>query len=129
MPRRSFGCALLAAFLSLVASAQDANQWDMLKIGMNMEEARRYLGEPLIRTQARGVERWIYDGRGEVVFYSGPLVAWTVASPSAESLARPVVLDVIFKAPLRNARIREQTTMLAIPDYARQESSTSFRYR
>lgn len=129
MLRRSTACALLAAFLSLVASAQDANPWDMLKIGMNMDEARRYLGEPLIRTHARGVERWIYDGRGEVVFYSGPLVAWTVASPSAESLARPVILDVIFKAPLRNPRVREQAMLLAIPDFTRQGSSTSFRYR
>lgn len=45
------------------------------------------LGKPLLRTAGRGFELWIYDHNAEVVFFRGPVIAWT--APSLD--ANPVV--------------------------------------
>lgn len=94
-PRRPV-LALLACLLT--ASLSAAGDWAQLKGGMTGAEAVKLLGEPLIRTAGRGFQVWIYDGRGEVVFAGGPLKAWTAAKPTAESLSRPVALDVLIRA-------------------------------
>jgi len=90
-PRTAF-----TLFLFLLVSAQAAPDWRQLREGMTMAEAVKFLGEPLLRCHARGLERWIYDGAGEVIFYGG-VRAWTVPSPSPESTARPVESDVLFR--------------------------------
>ena len=64
------------------------------------------MGEPVaLRLKGRGVERWIYDGAGEVIFYDGPVKFWTAATPSAVvSEAKPVESDVMFR-PARTQRL------------------------
>ena len=51
-----------------------------------------------MRTKARGVERWIYDGSGELVFLGGPLLSWTVATPSPEAASRSIEFDVLMRS-------------------------------
>ena len=58
-------------------SLAGAENWGLLKIGMNTEEATAALGTPLIKTAANGFELWIYDNQAEAIFYGGPLVGWT----------------------------------------------------
>ncbi len=116
--------ALLACLLT--ASVWAAGDWAQLKSGMTGAEAAKLLGEPLIRTAGRGFQVWIYDGRGEAVFAGGPLKAWTVAKPTAESLSRPAALDVLIR-PARPLRLpRPQSVPPA--DYYREVSATRFRY-
>jgi hypothetical protein len=92
---------LLAAWSGLVVAAgvaRGADGWTQLRPGMTSAEALKFIGEPLMRTKARGVERWIYDGNGEAVFFRGPLMSWTAATPSPESVARPLELDVLMRS-------------------------------
>jgi len=88
----------LTAFLLAAGLARAADGWTQLKPGMTSDQAIKFLGEPLMRTKARGFERWIYDGNGEVIFMGGPLKSWTVATPSPESEARPIEFDVLMRS-------------------------------
>lgn len=54
-----------------------AEGWERLKLGMTSDEALAAIGTPLMRSAGKGFEIWIYDQQAEVVFYGGPLVAWT----------------------------------------------------
>ncbi len=117
--------ALLAADVSAVA----APDWTKVKAGMNGDEAVKLLGQPLLRTAARGFDVWIYDGRGEMIFSGGPLKAWTMGAPTAESLARPVTQDVMFRASHRSVRRLPPTPSLPAPIRTYQEiSTTRFRF-
>lgn len=122
-----FFCAcavLLAASISAIA----APDWTKVKPGMTAEDAAKLLGQPLVRTTARGFDVWIYDGRGEVVFSGGPLKSWTQGTPTTESLARPVAADVMFRAA-RRAKGTRLAPAQALPPRTYQEMSTThFRY-
>ncbi len=89
----------LAALILTAGVARGADGWVQLKLGMTSNETMKFLGEPLMRTKARGIERWIYDGGGETVFMGGPLISWTVASPTPESEARSIEYDVLMRSP------------------------------
>jgi hypothetical protein len=89
----------LVGFLLLLTAAHAGPEWHQLKVGMSRAETLKYLGQPLIRTKARGFERWIYDGSGEVFFTGGPVKFWTVPNPTPESDAKPVEEDVMFRPP------------------------------
>ena len=67
------------ALLALLSSGLAAvgNGWARLRAGMSPVETAATLGTPLIRSAGRGFELWIYDGRAEVVFFGGPVIAWT----------------------------------------------------
>jgi hypothetical protein len=96
---------------------------------MSADDIVRYVGEPLMRVKARGLERWIYDGCGEVVFYGGPVKFWTIPTPSPESEAKPVESDVMFRPPPRGARsttIQTPAPNSYDPSYA---DGPRFRYR
>lgn len=97
--RRSALVSLL--LLVFVGTSQAAGTgWRELRMGMSAEQASAVIGEPLIRSSSRGFEVWIYDGRGEVVFYAGPVIAWTVPIPLDASI-RPAAHDVWFKPARR----------------------------
>lgn len=79
---------LRIALLSLAAPLADTaaeSGWLNLKAGMTPAETSAALGFALIGSKARDFEIGIYDGRAEVVFLRGQLVAWTgpAAAPSA----------------------------------------------
>jgi hypothetical protein len=61
--------------------------WAQLKAGMTRTEAVAVLGGELLASRGRGFEVAIYDGRAEVVFLLGQVVAWTApaSSQAAES--------------------------------------------
>jgi len=122
-PRVLFALAVLCAALTRVHAAAE---WDKLKAGMASDAALKELGEPLIRTYGRGFEVWIYDGKGEALF-TGSLKAWTVAKPSAESLSRPIALDVLIKARprIRLAPLQALPQPIQLPE----ANTTRFRYR
>ncbi len=115
--------AVLAALTSIPVRAATASDWTKLKTGMNSDEAVKQLGQPLMRTSARGVEIWIYDGHGEIVFDGGPLKFWSVAAPSAESLARPVASDVLIRAT--KPPLTRLAPVQALPQRSYQEISTT----
>ena len=129
MKQLSTSLIRLTGFLLLLASAQAEPAWTKLKVGMSSDEALKHLGEPLIRTKARGLERWIYDGSGEVCFYGGPVKFWTVAMPTPESDAKPVDTDVMFR-PARVPRFpaTQQATSTATVEPAVIDGPR-FRYR
>ena len=81
---------LLAAFcaLPLVATA-GAEGWAGLEVGMTPQKAAELLGRPLMRTANRGYELWIYDSQAEVVFFGGPVIAWSPPVPNPLSESRP----------------------------------------
>lgn len=95
---------------------------------MSGAEVVQLLGEPLLRLKGRGVERWTYDGAGEVIFYGGPVKFWTAASPSAESEAKPVESDVMFRPTRPQRLLNVQTPAPTYSDPWASEGSR-FRYR
>lgn len=123
----------LFTLLSLGSSipALGADGWGQLKLGMTAEDAEAVLGAPLIRNQGKGFEKWVYDGRAEVLFYGG-VIAWT--APGATSAAHsPVEVWQFYQAipdrprdpiPLRLA---PPPPPQAAP--AGQDFGSSFRYR
>lgn len=123
MIRRLLSLLALGVF---AVAARAGQEWSQLKVGMPPADAIKHLGEPLIKTNGRGFEVWYYDGRGEVQF-AGSLKAWTNATPTTESLARPVTQDVLIKAAPR----RRLPSSFSLPpvDAFREVSSTRFRYR
>jgi hypothetical protein len=76
MSRSAFS-AMAIISLCLAVNVSAAEGWARLKPGMSRVETVTVVGHPLIRTQGRGFEVWIYDGGAEVVCYRGALVAWT----------------------------------------------------
>ena len=74
-------CSLLAVLFPLAAPA--AGDWSQLKPGMTREEANAALGAELMGSRGRGFEVAIYDGRAEVLFLNGQVVAWTAPATSA----------------------------------------------
>lgn len=121
----------MVATLGLLAAslrAAPAPDWTKVKVGMNSEEAVKELGEPLIRTYGRGIEVWIYDGRGEALFTGGPLKSWTAGSPTPESIARPASDDVLIR-PVRRLPLR-LAPIAALPARIEEPADgTRFRYR
>ena len=99
-----------------------------MRVGMSSSETSRILGEPLLRLKGRGVERWIYDGAGEVVFYDGPVKFWSAAAPSAASEAKPVESDVMFR-PARTQRLLPIQTPAPASSEPVASDSPRFRYR
>ena len=99
-----------------------------MREGMSSSETSRILGEPILRLKGRGVERWIYDGAGEVVFYDGPVRFWTAATPSAESEAKPVASDVMFR-PARAQRLLPIQTPAPASGESTAGEGSRFRYR
>src|SRR5262245_49543351 len=67
--------ALLGCLWPAIAAGADG--WSRLRSGMTPVETAATLGAPLIRSGGHGFELWVYDGHAEVVFYRGPVVAWT----------------------------------------------------
>lgn len=77
---------LLLVLGLLPGSLRGVDGWTQLKLGMTAEAAEAALGAPLIRNEGRGFERWIYDGRAEVLFYGG-VIAWTAPASASAPIA------------------------------------------
>ena len=120
--------AHFVGFLILLGSVHAAADWTQMRAGLTSAETSRILGQPLLRLKGRGVERWIYDGSGEVVFYDGPVRFWTPATPSAESAAKPVESDVMFR-PARAQRLLPVQTPAPVASEPAVSDSPRFRYR
>ena len=95
-----------------------ADGWTKLKLGMTVEDAEAALGAPLIRNEGRGFERWVYDGRAEVLFYGG-VIAWT--APASTS-----TLSVYVQA---HAPVEVWQFYQAIPNRLRDPIPTPLRKR
>jgi hypothetical protein len=92
-------CLLTVSLLGLIVpcASQGASDWSQVKSGLTPEQALAALGEPLMRRTNRGIDVWIYDSHGEIVFAGGPLFGWSLPVPNPESEARPIEGDVLFK--------------------------------
>lgn len=118
MPVRRYFPQMLRRVLSLFAFfaltspcwAVGRGGWDNLKLGMSAIETNETLGAPLIRSVSRGLELWIYDGRAEVLFFRGPVVAWTPPSTVVGG-ARPPSNDVVLPTrPAAPAPVQKNAT-------------------
>ena len=78
-----------AAVLLVPVSAWGAGSWGQLKAGMTRSEAVAVLGTELVASKGGGFEVAIYDGRAEVVFLRGQVVAWTAPVSSEAAPAPP----------------------------------------
>lgn len=86
MLTRAMLCLGLAA-LATSASAQENDAWAQLRAGMTRIEADALLGRPLLRSTGKGFELWTYSGGAEVIFYRGPVYAWTAPMPTPAAVA------------------------------------------
>src|SRR4051812_5474205 len=77
MSRTMFKALVLVTMLLAPAGAAEADGWSRLRAGMTPRETLAALGEPLLRVSGKGFHVWTYDNRAEVVFFAGPVVAWT----------------------------------------------------
>lgn len=97
---------LRAAMVSLLApvSVLAADGWSQLKTGMTRGETIAMLGTELVASRGRGFEVAIYDGRAEVVFLNGQVVAWTAP---ASSQAAPSPADAWHFEQVSRARVQQ----------------------
>lgn len=77
-------CALVAVLFPVAADA--AGDWSQLKAGMTREETAAVLGNELMASRGRGFDVAIYDGRAEVLYLNGQVVAWTAPAASEAPL-------------------------------------------
>lgn len=84
--RRSF--ILWLAVLGLAGTVRAADGWAQLKKGMPLEQVAATLGAPLVKSQGRGLELWIYDHGGETLASYGVLTEWTLPKPPAKAPER-----------------------------------------
>lgn len=104
---RQIWCALALLVLPLAGDAQES--WSKLKPGMTPTETTSALGQFLFSTRGRGFEVGIYEGKAEVVFLRGQLVAWT-SPPSLPSAPTPPPAAFQFNQqwrPLPDVRVFE----------------------
>lgn len=76
---------LAAVALLVPVAGWAADGWAELKPGMSRVEAAALLGRELLASRGRGFEVAIYDGRAEMLFLHGGLVAWTPPGTSASA--------------------------------------------
>ena len=79
---RTFALRVLVTTLLLSTAASAADKWAALKTGMSRSEATTVLGAELTASRGRGFEVAIYDGKAEVVYLHGQVVAWTAPATS-----------------------------------------------
>ncbi|HWL15038.1 MAG TPA: hypothetical protein VNR00_05500 [Opitutus sp.] len=84
--------ALVLGIAGLANVSPAAGGWPELKAGMTAQETAAALGEPLMRSQGRQFELWIYDSGAEVVCLRGVVVAWT--APAGITAANGRELDL-----------------------------------
>lgn len=78
-------CSLVAVLFPVAADA--AGDWSQLRAGMTREETTAVLGSELMASRGRGFDVAIYDGRAEVLYLNGQVVAWT--APAASDASSP----------------------------------------
>lgn len=76
----------LGLLVGISSEARAASPWAELRAGISGEATAEIIGQPLLSTRGRGIEVWIYDHCGEVVFQNGSLLCWSV--PVRESAAK-----------------------------------------
>ncbi len=103
--------------LGLIAPAvcPGTSDWSKVRTGITAATAAEALGRPLIRTYGRGIEVWIYDGCGEIMFAGGPALGWSLPVPNPESAARPVEQDVLLRPVIRLPALRGLTPQRSPP--------------
>ncbi|MBI2518568.1 MAG: hypothetical protein HYV95_16960 [Opitutae bacterium] len=77
------------------------DRWAQLRRGMSAADTAATLGAPLVRTTGHGFELWIYNSHAEVVFYKGPVMAWTEPVPDPVSDAKPLEQDLPIGPSIR----------------------------
>jgi hypothetical protein len=121
---------LTVGLLGKVFAAEPNSGWGKLCSGMSQREIATVLGQPLLRTRSRGFEVWIYNSGGEVLFFRGPLFAWTAPVPQAGDESHPVDQDLPLRGapPARPARdVTPRPATSTTPSNS--SGDTSFRYR
>lgn len=81
----------LAALVCLLTGsgwAAEDEGWASLKPGLTRTETVSMLGREILGSRGRGFEITIYEGRAEMVFLNGSLVAWT--APAASMSGAPI---------------------------------------
>lgn len=87
--------------VTLPAVGHGASDWSKVKPGLTPEQALDALGVPMMRRYNRGIDVWIYDSMGEVVFAGGTMFGWSLPTANPESEARSVETDVVFRSRRR----------------------------
>jgi hypothetical protein len=82
---RILSLAVLSTLLPVAGWATTG--WSELKAGMTRAETTAVLGTEMVGSRGRGFEVAIYEGRAEVVFLNGQLVAWTPPANTAAPAA------------------------------------------
>lgn len=85
-----------------------AHGWSQLKRGMSRHQAVALLGTELSASRGRGFEVAIYDGKAEVVFLNGQVVAWTapVEIQAAAAVETGFQFDQVSRLRAANQRAR-----------------------
>ena len=99
MSRTTLLSILVAAF-GITSAASASDKWTSLKAGMTRSEAVAVLGTELVASSGRGFEVAIYEGKSEVVYLNGQVVAWTApaASKAEPSPANAWQFDQVSRA-------------------------------
>lgn len=121
---------LAVGLVGNVFAAEPSPGWGKLCSGMSQREIVAMLGQPLLRTRSRGFETWTYNSGGEVLFFRGPLFAWTVPVPQAGDESHPAEQDLPLRIAPPARPARDLTPRPAVPPAPSDSSGdTSFRYR
>ena len=83
---------ILLIYLSLLTAGLGSTirGWGSIRSGMTAVEVSTVIGAPLLQNNGHGFAVWLYDGKSEVVFYRGVVMAWT----APVELKKPSALNV-----------------------------------
>ena len=85
----NFRPAIFVTVFSLAAVlARAAEPWAQLRSGMGEAQVQQLVGLPLVASSGHGYLHWCFDREGEVMFYGGTLLYWTV--PRSSEGATPI---------------------------------------
>lgn len=105
-------CSLVAVLFPVAADA--AGDWTQLKAGMTREETAAVLGSELMASRGRGFDVAIYDGRAEVLYLNGQVVAWT-APAATEAPLPPASAWQFDQTPRARPRVQSANGAIGTP--------------
>jgi hypothetical protein len=106
-------CSLVAVLFPVAAAA--AGDWSQLKAGMTRDETTAVLGSELMASRGRGFDLAIYDGRAEVLYLNGQVVAWT-APAASEAPPPPLSAWQFDQTPRVRSRLPSASAAGQMPD-------------
>ena len=112
-----FVLGVTATLRAASADSAGADAWTRLRVGMTRNEATAVVGSALVMSSGRGFDIGVYDGRAEVVFHHGRLVAWTAPATGTQPATQVNALKFTAERQASPSPEKARRRPGAVPQY------------